>query len=44
MVSLLLNLTEIIGVMLTFKPFPVIPPQYKWERCASDQAAPLQAG
>lgn len=29
MVSLLLNLTEIIGLVLTFKPFPVIPPQYK---------------
>nr|CBX24390.1 hypothetical_protein [Oryza glaberrima] len=29
MVFLLLNLTEVIGLMLTFKPFLVVPQQYK---------------
>jgi len=29
MVFLLLNLTELIGLMLTFKPFLAVPQQYK---------------
>jgi hypothetical protein len=29
MVFLLLNLTQVVGLMLTFKPFLAVPQQYK---------------
>jgi hypothetical protein len=29
MVFLLLNLTEVVGLVLTFKPFLAVPQQYK---------------
>ena len=34
MVFLLLNLTELIGLILTFKPFLAAPQQYKWSKLA----------